>query len=303
MPKLEDLSLNKIRGFVKKYNEKVAIKGYSKLSKSDLIDKIRNHPRIEVHEGDTVKLKIVKDKRSLAQKVKEGREKYKKEQQKKAQAKQTRELKKQAKKIKITVTEPEKEKRKVMKVGGRFITPKKKEIKSDLPPIPKSNVKIRVGEKKPKIPTIKITEAKEEPHKEVPDVKANLPPMPKSKAKSIRFAPTAELDAYLDVLDKTKSQKPAPYYPGGKGWQIMLALGQIVQETKNNCVMLFNYEKFIKPNMQKILGNNQVFQIQVTYKLDGKDTPLTDMWSNKPVLKAEFMQKIIKKYKECKKKK
>ena len=48
----------------------------------------------------------------------------------------------------ITITEEEKPKKKVIKVGGRFITPKPKtEPKSTLPPIPKSKIKIRLPTK------------------------------------------------------------------------------------------------------------------------------------------------------------
>ena len=51
----------------------------------------------------------------------------------------------------ITITEEEKPKRKVIKVGGRFITPKPKaEPKSTLPPIPKSKIKIRLPKEKSK---------------------------------------------------------------------------------------------------------------------------------------------------------
>ena len=52
----------------------------------------------------------------------------------------------------ITITEEEKPKKKVIKVGGRFITPKPKaEPKSTLPPIAKKNIKIRLPkEEKPK---------------------------------------------------------------------------------------------------------------------------------------------------------
>lgn len=50
----------------------------------------------------------------------------------------------------ITITEEEKPKRKVLKVGGRFITPKpKKEVKSSLPPIQKTKNKIRLPKKEP----------------------------------------------------------------------------------------------------------------------------------------------------------
>lgn len=49
---------------------------------------------------------------------------------------------------KITITEPEPEKRKVFQRGGRFFKPK--EIKSKLPPIPKTNIKIRLPKEKMK---------------------------------------------------------------------------------------------------------------------------------------------------------
>ena len=48
----------------------------------------------------------------------------------------------------ITITEPEPEKRKVFQRGGRFFKPK--EIKSKLPPIPKTNIKIRLPKEKEK---------------------------------------------------------------------------------------------------------------------------------------------------------
>lgn len=233
MVKLEDLTTTQIKAMINKYNKKVTITGISKLKKAELIEKIRNHPRIEVHEGDTVKLKLVKDKRTLAQKVKEEREKRKAKPQpqaekpkpfaslekKRATVKEIKEDKKENKKErikklekemkkstiqakvkalgqkqvikkktlaskiektaavlkskkpkipKITITEPEKEKKKVMRVGGRFITVKPKEIKSSLPPIPKSKARIRVIAKQKPKPKPKA-KAKEEPEPESED--------------------------------------------------------------------------------------------------------------------------------------
>ena len=93
MVKLEDLTTTQIKAMINKYNKKVTITGISKLKKAELIEKIRNHPRIEVQEGDTVKLKLVKDKRTLAQKVKEEREKSKAKPQPQAEQPQAKQSK------------------------------------------------------------------------------------------------------------------------------------------------------------------------------------------------------------------
>lgn len=259
MVKLEDLTTTQIKAMINKYNKKVTITGISKLKKAELIDKIRKHPRIEVQEGDTVKLKLVKDKRTLAQKVKEEREKRKaKPQAKQSQEKQpepkkpfaslekkretVKEIKKKkaeppkkpplppyakflkkkdgklVSKTEIKVTEEEKPKRKVMRVGGRFITPKKKEIKSDLPPIPKSKARIRVAPK----------EKKEEPKREETDDVKDLKKLIKSDTehlqslKSMKSKPSVDkaikatekiLKSYkkeLSELQGKKEEKPQP---------------------------------------------------------------------------------------------
>jgi len=62
MPKLEDLKKTEIQQLIRNYNHKFQIKGWSKLSKSDLISKLRNHPRLKITENSMgVKIHIKKE--------------------------------------------------------------------------------------------------------------------------------------------------------------------------------------------------------------------------------------------------
>jgi len=81
--------------------------------------------------------------------------------------KREKELKEDKPKIpKITITEEEKPKYQVYNKGGKFFKPK--EVKSKLPPIPKSNVKIRLPKKEEPKKEIKKEEPKKEIKKEKP---------------------------------------------------------------------------------------------------------------------------------------
>ena len=84
MVKLEDYTIGELKKMISSFNKIVKFAGYSKLSKSKLINMIRTHPKIKVEEGaNAVKLSIKTDetflKKSLDQKKKETKEKVKKE--------------------------------------------------------------------------------------------------------------------------------------------------------------------------------------------------------------------------------
>jgi len=103
---------------LKKEISKTNIKGYSKMKKNEIIDlMLKNKSRFS-----HIKKRESSTKKSSTKKIPIP---------------------------KITITEAEPEKRKVFSRGGRFFKPK--EPKSKLPPIPKSNIKIRLPkETKPK---------------------------------------------------------------------------------------------------------------------------------------------------------
>ena len=109
---------------------KTNIKGYSKLRKNEIIElMLKNKERFNhiKKKGDIAeqpkKIKIIKDKKEPPKKIKIIR-------------------KPKIEVPKITITEPEPEKRKVFSRGGRFFKPK--EPKSKLPPIPKFSGKIKL---------------------------------------------------------------------------------------------------------------------------------------------------------------
>ena len=106
---------------------KTNIKGYSKMKKDEIIELMLKYKSRFSH-------------------IKK-REKKPKEKQKKKPKIEIPE---------ITITEPEPEKRKVFQRGGRFFKPK--EIKSKLPPIPKTNIKIRLPKEKEKSDKEKVLE-------------------------------------------------------------------------------------------------------------------------------------------------
>lgn len=182
MPKLEDFKVGEIKKMISKYNKQVKITT-SGLKKADLIKKIREHPRLTVTESekgvrisvksDTTmggkKIKVKKDEKpppppppkpkaqlgqsGIGKKRKREEGKPKKKKVIDVEVKENKEKPKPKPKPKIptiTVTEEEKPKKKVIKRGGRFITVKPKEVKADLPPIPKPKAKIRIAPKKNK---------------------------------------------------------------------------------------------------------------------------------------------------------
>ncbi len=79
----------------------------------------------------------------------------------------------------IVITEEEKPKRKVLKVGGRFITPKQKVVKSKLPPIPKFSGKIRLSKSKKENSEEQVFKALAELDKKIEKEKEKKKPKPK----------------------------------------------------------------------------------------------------------------------------
>tara|TARA_R100000654_G_scaffold50368_1_gene76542 strand:- start:989 stop:1264 length:276 start_codon:yes stop_codon:yes gene_type:complete len=51
MSKLEDFTKTQLLQFVRGFNKKVKISGYSKMKKDELIKKIRDHPQLILKEG------------------------------------------------------------------------------------------------------------------------------------------------------------------------------------------------------------------------------------------------------------
>ena len=98
---------------------KTNIKGYSKMKKDEIIELMLKYKSRFSH-------------------IKKREQKPKEKQKKKPKIEIPE----------ITITEPEPEKRKVFQRGGRFFKPK--EPKSKLPPIPKTNIKIRLPKEKEK---------------------------------------------------------------------------------------------------------------------------------------------------------
>ena len=186
MVKLEDFKVGEIKKMVSKYNKQVKIGPISKLNKTQLIEHIRKHPKLTVQENEKgvrisvkgevnvgdKKIKIKKDKKPepepKAQLGQSGIGKKRKREEKpinyKKPAKEVPAEKPKPKIPSITVTEEEKPKKKVIKVRGKYITVKPKEVKADKMDMPKSKAKIRVAPKKeePKKEEPKKEEKKEE---------------------------------------------------------------------------------------------------------------------------------------------
>jgi len=59
MMKIEDLTMNQIKGMIRKYNKDLKIVKYSKLSKPDLIKLLKDHPKLKISElNDKVRFEI-----------------------------------------------------------------------------------------------------------------------------------------------------------------------------------------------------------------------------------------------------
>lgn len=180
MVKLEDFNTTEIRNLVRKYNNRVKIVGMSKLKKADLIKAIRQHPRITVVESEKgVKLKVSGE----VSGTNEKKIKIKKDSSNKIN-KLDNEIKNKIPKIKnMNLKELNELSKKYMnfKELAGLNNFKHKGIVRQI-------FKREQELKKPKIPSIKITEAEEEKGGGAADPKSSLPPIKKPTSK-LRVAP------------------------------------------------------------------------------------------------------------------
>ena len=195
MPTNEILNSHSV-STLKKEISKTNIKGYSKMKKAEIISLMMKpeHSKRFSHIKMKDKTVIKKEPKKETPIKKEPKKEPKKEEKPKAKLgesgigkKRKRENKpikkkvidvampkKEPKKIpKITITEEEKPKYQVYNKGGKFFKPK--EVKSKLPPIPKSNIKIRLPKKEePKKKEPKKKEPKKEKEKTLSQIPSNL---------------------------------------------------------------------------------------------------------------------------------
>ena len=185
MVKLEDFNTTEIRNLVRKYNNRVKIVGMSKLKKADLIKAIRQHPRITVVESEKgVKLKVSGEVSGTDEK----KIKIKKDSSNKIN-KLDNEIKNKIPKIKnMSLKELNELSKKYMnfKELAGLNNFKHKGIVRQI-------FKREQELKKPKIPSIKITEAEEEKGGGAADPKSSLPPIKKPTSK-LRVAPKKPID-------------------------------------------------------------------------------------------------------------
>jgi|TARA_R110002153_G_scaffold1818_5_gene9131 hypothetical protein len=190
MPTNEILNSHSV-STLKKEISKTNIKGYSKMKKAEIISLMmkpehsKRFSHIKMKDKTVIKKEPKKETPKKEEKPKaklgeSGIGKKRKRENKPIKKKvidvamPKKEPKKEPKKIpKITITEEEKPKQKVYSKGGKFFKPK--EVKSKLPPIPKSNIKIRLPKK-------------EEPKKEEP--KKKEPKKKKEKEKTLSQIPS-----------------------------------------------------------------------------------------------------------------
>ena len=181
MPTNEILNSHSV-STLKKEISKTNIKGYSKMKKAEIISLMmkpehsKRFSHIKMKDKTVIKKEPKKEEKPKAKLGESGIGKKRKRENKPIKKKviDVAMPKKEPKKIpKITITEEEKPKQKVYSKGGKFFKPK--EVKSKLPPIPKSNIKIRLPKK-------------EEPKKEEP--KKKEPKKKKEKEKTLSQIPS-----------------------------------------------------------------------------------------------------------------
>ena len=181
MPTNEILNSHSV-STLKKEISKTNIKGYSKMKKAEIISLMmkpehsKRFSHIKIKDKTVIKKEPKKEEKPKAKLGESGIGKKRKRENKPIKKKviDVAMPKKEPKKIpKITITEEEKPKQKVYSKGGKFFKPK--EVKSKLPPIPKSNIKIRLPKK-------------EEPKKEEP--KKKEPKKKKEKEKTLSQIPS-----------------------------------------------------------------------------------------------------------------
>lgn len=185
MVKLEDFNTTEIRNLVRKYNNRVKIVGMSKLKKADLIKAIRQHPRITVVESEKgVKLKVSGE----VSGTNEKKIKIKKDSSNKIN-KLDDEIKNKIPKIKnMSLKELNELSKKYMNFK-ELVGLNNFKHKGIVRQIFKREQEL----KKPKIPSIKITEAEEEKGGGAADPKSSLPPIKKPTSK-LRVAPKKPID-------------------------------------------------------------------------------------------------------------
>mgnify|MGYP003630950087 CR=1 FL=1 len=187
--KLEDFNVKQLKKIVSKYNHLVAIKGYSKLKKVDLIKGLRNSKKIKITETEKgVKIVVVNTIMEEDKEIKEKKPRKKKEKKKEKPKPLT--LKQQADLIQITeeeeIEEPKKE----------------KEHKADKFEFPKVKLKFKKD-----IPKIVITEAEENPKKKLSaiydeEIKADKFKFPKPPKISLKKLPMGLFDELLLLRKK-----------------------------------------------------------------------------------------------------
>jgi len=169
----------------------------------------------------------------------------------------------------ITITEEEKPKRKVIKVGGRFITPKPKaEPKSTLPPIPKSKIKIR-------LPVKNIDE---------------------------------EINSVVKVYNEIKKGGVKTPIFQGQPWIVKYIFKMILEKHKNDCIY-DNVEPFFIGLLQnETKENEQILKKKEQYKkyLTPKKAPKGKTYNGGFTINFIFfsgLNRMLNKYIECKKNK
>ena len=188
MPTNEILNSHSV-STLKKEISKTNIKGYSKMKKAEIISLMmkpehsKRFSHIKMKDKTVIKKEPKKETPKKEEKPKaklgeSGIGKKRKRENKPIKKKviDVAMPKKEPKKIpKITITEEEKPKYQVYNKGGKFFKPK--EVKSKLPPIPKSNIKIRLPKKeepKKKEPKKKEPKKKKEKEKTLSQIPSNL---------------------------------------------------------------------------------------------------------------------------------
>lgn len=63
--KIDNLTVKNIKQMIKKYNDTFEIKKYYRMRKADLIKVIKEHPKINLVEGEKVSIEIKKPKRKV----------------------------------------------------------------------------------------------------------------------------------------------------------------------------------------------------------------------------------------------
>lgn len=187
MPTNEILNSHSV-STLKKEISKTNIKGYSKMKKAEIISLMmkpehsKRFSHIKMKDKTVIKKEPKKETPKKEEKPKaklgeSGIGKKRKRENKPIKKKvidvamPKKEPKKEPKKIpKITITEEEKPKYQVYNKGGKFFKPK--EVKSKLPPIPKSNIKIRLPKKEE--PKKKEPKKKKEKEKTLSQIPSNL---------------------------------------------------------------------------------------------------------------------------------